>query len=197
MYTKAKKTKRYIIEKTADIFNKQGYAGTSLADLTRATGLTKGSIYGNFTGKHEVAVAAFNYNYQNLIKKFGSILHETEGRSAKMHRFLSIYEDAYEEIMQWGGCPILNNAVDADDTDEELAHLSVKAFNYWEDTLSAMMDEGFSDADGADRIDVKYYASLFIATIEGSLMLSKVTGERHHFSFAIAHLRSIVDGIFK
>ena len=49
--SKADRTKAFITEKTAAIFNKKGYAGTSLTDMTGATGLTKGSIYGNFEDK--------------------------------------------------------------------------------------------------------------------------------------------------
>jgi TetR/AcrR family transcriptional repressor of nem operon len=37
----------------------KGYSGTSMSDITAATGLTKGSIYGNFENKDEVAIAAF------------------------------------------------------------------------------------------------------------------------------------------
>ena len=48
MLTKAKRTRSYIISKVAPIFNKKGYSATSLIDMTSATGLTKGSIYGNF-----------------------------------------------------------------------------------------------------------------------------------------------------
>ena len=58
--SKAEKTRQFIIEKTAPIFNKKGFAGTSLSDMTEATGLTKGSIYGNFADKDEVAMAAFD-----------------------------------------------------------------------------------------------------------------------------------------
>jgi AcrR family transcriptional regulator len=42
--SKSERTKQYIIEKTAPVFNEKGYAGTSLTDLENATGLTKGSI---------------------------------------------------------------------------------------------------------------------------------------------------------
>ena len=48
MMTKAEKTKQYIIEKTAPVFNRKGFAGTSMNDIVEVTGLTKGSIYGNF-----------------------------------------------------------------------------------------------------------------------------------------------------
>src|ERR1700722_494245 len=63
---KAEQTRQYIIEKTAPIFNTKGNAGTSLSDMTEATGLTKGSIYGNFADKDEIALAAFDYNLQQV-----------------------------------------------------------------------------------------------------------------------------------
>jgi len=44
---KAEKTRSYIIEKTAPILTLKVTAGTSMNDITEATGLTKGSIYGN------------------------------------------------------------------------------------------------------------------------------------------------------
>ena len=59
---KAEKTKSFIIEKTATLFNTKGFAGTSLNDITEATGLTKGSVYGNFKNKDEVALAVFEFN---------------------------------------------------------------------------------------------------------------------------------------
>jgi TetR/AcrR family transcriptional repressor of nem operon len=41
MLSKSERTKQFIIEKTAPVFNKKGFAGTSISDLTDATGLTK------------------------------------------------------------------------------------------------------------------------------------------------------------
>ena len=48
MSTKAERTTAFIIETVAPIFSRQGYVGTSMSDLTEATGLTKGALYGNF-----------------------------------------------------------------------------------------------------------------------------------------------------
>jgi AcrR family transcriptional regulator len=64
--SKAEKTRQFIIEQTAELFNKKGYAGTSLSDITSATGLTKGSIYGNFENKDEVAKEVYLYNSKRL-----------------------------------------------------------------------------------------------------------------------------------
>ncbi len=51
MTTKSDRTKQFILEKVAPVFNKNGYFGTSMSDITEATGLTKGAIYGNFKNK--------------------------------------------------------------------------------------------------------------------------------------------------
>jgi TetR/AcrR family transcriptional repressor of nem operon len=76
--SKADRTRQFIIETTANIFNKKGYAGTSLSDLTLATGLTKGSIYGNFENKEDVALAVFDYNHSKILtqvrKKMDEVL---------------------------------------------------------------------------------------------------------------------------
>ena len=193
---KAKKTKRYIVEKTAEIFNKKGYVGTSLTDLTNATNLTKGSIYGNFENKEEVAIAAFNFNYQNLIKRFASKLILEKTAKGKLNAFLSSYEEAYEDLMVNGGCPILNNVVDADDTNSKLSALSAKAFMDWNGNLKNIINAGKAAKEIYNIIDAQYYADLFIIAIEGSLMLSKATEDKHYFDNAILHLKSIIEDMF-
>ena len=59
---KAEDTKQAIIEQAAALFNKKGYAATSIPNITEAKGLTKGSFYGNFNNKEEIELAAFDYN---------------------------------------------------------------------------------------------------------------------------------------
>lgn len=194
--SKAKKTRRYIIEKTSEIFNKKGFNGTSLSDLTNATGLTKGSIYGNFKDKEEVAEAAFNFNYQNLIKEFVPKLSVAASAKQKLHAFLDAYDSVFDVLIENGGCPILNNAVDTDDTNLALAKLSTKAIADWESNLIGIIKFGKREKEINDSIDAQFYADLFINNIEGSLMLSKLTGEKRYFNHAIVHLRALVDDVF-
>ena len=59
--SKSAQTKQFIIEKAAPIFNKKGFAATSMNDILEATGLAKGGVYGNFTSKEEIALLAFEY----------------------------------------------------------------------------------------------------------------------------------------
>ncbi len=59
LMSKSEQTRQFIIGKAATLFNIKGYDSTSLSDVQDATGLTKGAIYGHFTDKNELALAAF------------------------------------------------------------------------------------------------------------------------------------------
>jgi AcrR family transcriptional regulator len=86
---KAERTKQFIIEKTATLFNTKGIAATSLQDMTEATGLTKGSIYGNFKNKDEVALEVFRYNF----KKVTNLVAEEMARESTFRaRFFVTHE---------------------------------------------------------------------------------------------------------
>ena len=48
------------LHQTMDVFCCKGFEATSLADLLKATGLSKSSLYATFGGKRELFVAAFD-----------------------------------------------------------------------------------------------------------------------------------------
>ncbi len=113
--SKAEKTREYIIEKAAPIFNKKGYSGTSLNDLIQATGLTKGSIYGNFQNKDEVASAVFDYSIRNLNRRVSEFLKDKKNAEEKLAAFTEYYRVNWKSVFEKGGCPVQNASIEADD----------------------------------------------------------------------------------
>ncbi len=57
---KGEQTRRKIIERAAPLFNKRGFNGCSMQDISAATGLEKGSLYTHFNNKEELALEAFD-----------------------------------------------------------------------------------------------------------------------------------------
>ena len=178
--SKAERTRQFIIEKTAPIFNVKGYAGTSLSDMTAATGLTKGSIYGNFANKDEVALEAFDHN----IGQIQSAIKAEIGKAVTFRDKLLVYVEVYSNFLNYpfpeGGCPILNTAVEADDTHERLRKKAAEALMEWKNTMVSIIEQGI--ASGAFHADVNAedMALGIIATIEGSIMIAQVTGKVHY-----------------
>ncbi len=117
---RSEETRQFIIETTAGIFNTKGYAGTSMSDLTEATQLTKGSIYGNFENKEEVALAVFDYTIARRDKIIAEQLAKASTNKEKLLAFATVYSSSQKHPFVEGGCPLLNAGTEADDTFEPL-----------------------------------------------------------------------------
>ena len=168
---RSKKTRQLILTKAAPIFNKKGYTGTHLSDLTNATGLTKGSIYGNFENKDEVALEAFKYNYRQLINDINNRLQTVERADQKLLAFLQYYKDEYRAIFKKGGCAVLNTAIDSDDGNKLLRKEVRRAINNWKKKLETILDEGIGNNE-IKKIESDKFANEIIALIEGSIMMA-------------------------
>lgn len=195
--TKAEKTKQFIIEKTAPVFNKNGYAGTSIADLTVVTGLTKGSIYGNFENKDEVALAAFDYNYAKISGLVAAHVAEAKTSADRLKAYTHAFAQIYKNPTLQYGCPILNTATEADDTHPDLRARVVKALNGWQRGVEKILKEGQEKKEFVKKLDTAEFALSFIAIIEGGVMLWKVTGKPDGLNAALKQARRMVAEIKK
>jgi len=190
--SKAEKTRQYIIEKTAPIFNMKGYAGTSLTDLTEATGLTKGSIYGNFTNKEEVATEVYIYNISILHEKLKAGIEAETTAEGKLHAFISFYRNGWKRLNEKGGCPILNCSVEADDNLPFLKKTVQDSVKKWANTLSRIMENGKKNGEIKD-IDSTQYAYTICALIEGGVMLAKISDGPKHLYTALDRAQLIIN----
>jgi TetR/AcrR family transcriptional regulator, transcriptional repressor for nem operon len=192
---KAEKTRQFIVEKTAPIFNRKGYAGTSLNDIMAATGLTKGSIYGNFINKDDVALAAFDYN---LGKVDQVILEEMRTRTTFREKLL-VYTKVYENFLEFpfpeGGCPVLNTAVEADDTHPLLKQRANDAVTNWKNALTKLIQKGIGNNEFRTDIDPEQAALTIIATIEGAIMITKLTGKLNYRRLIMASVEKFVNDL--
>ncbi|MDV7696900.1 TetR/AcrR family transcriptional regulator [Chryseobacterium soli] len=192
--SKAEKTKQFIIEKTASLFNTKGYTSTSLSDITEATGLTKGSIYGNFENKDEVALEVYRYNAgvlaKNMSRSFGDEFPTTVN---KLYAFVDFYRKNWKVVFLNGGCPLMNAATEADDTFPILKKQVQSSFEEWKKKIGSVIAEGQNNGEIHKDRNSEEYASLFIMLIEGGILLSKTTGEIKFLYLALDRIISLID----
>lgn len=192
--SKAEKTRQFIIEKTATLFNTKGYFSTSLSDITEATGLTKGSIYGNFENKDEVAIEVYKYNSGVLRKNLSrSFSDEFPTMTDKLYAFVSFYRKNWKFVFQSGGCPLMNAATESDDTFPELKNQVKRSFEVWIKTISDIITTGQESGEFRIEINPDDYASLFIILLEGGILLSKTTGNEKHLNLALDKILELTD----
>lgn len=193
--SKAGRTRQFIIETTADIFNTKGYAGTSMSDITEATGLTKGSIYGNFDNKEEVALAVFDHNYS----KISNDIYQRVNAAKTYHDKLMVYATVYHSFTRGsfpkGGCPILNTAIEADDTNEALKHKALKAVQKWHRGIMNLIQGGINTGEFKHGIDQNQVALSIIALIEGGTMIAKITDKPSNMDEILKTVEMLINNL--
>lgn len=193
--SKAEKTRQFIVEKTAPIFNMKGYAGTSITDLTEATGLTKGSIYGNFENKDEVALACFDHNFKQVLTIVEPAMAKETTYRGKLLTYVRIYDDFLHAPFPTGGCPILNTAIEADDTHPALKEKVADAIRRWKDKLTSLIEAGIQAGEFKPNDNVEQFALAMIATIEGAIMITKATGKLNYRAAILNNLANMINAL--
>ena len=190
--SKSERTKQFIIEQTAPIFNEKGYAGTSLTDLTNATGLTKGSIYGNFENKDEVALAAFDYNFNRVTLFIKGKLLATDNSIERLLVYPNVYRDFLKIPFLKPGCPILNTSTEADDTHPKLRERASNALAFWKRSIENQIQRGIQRGEIKAETKPTELAVILMSLIEGAIMQAKVTGKSTELRIAMNYLEKLI-----
>ncbi|EHQ28228.1 TetR/AcrR family transcriptional regulator [Mucilaginibacter paludis] len=193
--SKAERTRQFIIETTASIFNTKGYEGTSMSDITEATGLTKGSIYGNFENKEEVALAVFDYNYGKISTDIRQRIEKAKTFHDKLMVYAAVYHSFTRGVFPVGGCPILNTAIEADDTNPALKERAAKAVLRWKDSIAGLIQGGIDSGEFRSDADQNQVALSIIALIEGGIMIAKITDSPANFDEVLKTVEMIINQI--
>jgi AcrR family transcriptional regulator len=189
---KAENTKQAIIEQAAALFNKKGYAATSIPEITSAKGVTKGSFYGNFKNKEEIELAAFDYNIQRMNTALRNEIVKRDNAIDKLLAFEEYYFEGMKHNRLPAGCAILNTAIEADDTHPKLNERVISALENWKNSIINIIEKGKKYGQIKAEINAEDYAILFIAMIEGGVMLGKTYKSLEPMHKVMNHYRRMV-----
>jgi len=193
--TKGMQTRQRIVELSAPVFNRQGYVGASLRDLTSATGLEKGGIYNHFGSKEQLALEAYDYAFSRVAD---GLMRSQEGATDavdRLHRMIAEFARYARKPAIAGGCPIMNTAIESDDTHPELRDRARESMTRWHRLVGRIVKDGV--ADGTLRTDTDAYdlAALVTGSLEGGLMLSKLFDDPSYIDRIADHLDAHVDSL--
>jgi AcrR family transcriptional regulator len=189
---KSERTAKYIIETVAPIFNNKGYTATSMNDITSATGLTKGAIYGNFKNKEELAIAAFNKNVNDLLVSIS--LHQKKG-STPLQQLLLIpdfYRNYYEYSKQLGGCPILNVGVDSTGQETDLIINVRNVIEKTQANIAKLIEIGKSKGEINKSIHSLDFAKILYSRIQGAVFMMYVMNDPNYMNSTMDDVEQMI-----
>jgi len=192
---KGEETRERILARSAQLFNRQGYAGASLADIMRETGLEKGGIYNHFSCKEQLALESFDYAYELVRQRVRLALVGKFNAIERLLAIVSVFQSEVDDPPVAGGCPILNTAIEADDANEVLRDRARTAMDDWRATIHRIIHRGIERGEVRPTTDAEEVASLLIATLEGALMLSNLYKDPIYMERASAHMIRFIESL--
>lgn len=192
MPSKAARTKAFIIETIAPVFNKHGYVGTSMSDLTTITGLTKGALYGNFENKEALALAAYSHNSGKLIDAIDAQLEGEESPLERILKLTNFYRNYDNFTFVIGGCPIVNVGVDANHNNAPLQEAVKQTIKHIEHQISIVIEEGVQNKQMHIPVPSIQFAKQLFTMIQGAVTMATITEDRKYLRNTIAYLEVLV-----
>lgn len=181
-------TKEIILKESGTLFNTQGYKATSISHITEATGFTKGAIYRHFRSKEELEKEALYYLSSVLFGKLRPLIKAEQTAGNKLRAVLHYFESYVTASPIKGGCPLLNVAIEADDTNPALREEANKILQLLKDSVVHILQNGIDRGQIKKEIDKEFFASLILASLEGAIMMSKLRGKNEDMKRVIRHL---------
>ncbi len=191
--SKGEQTREMILAQAAQLFSRQGYFGSSLSDIMQETGLEKGGIYNHFNSKEQLALEAFDYAYTLLDQRIRNYLAGKMHAVDRLLAIVSYFQSLIDDPIVDGGCPILNTAVETDDAYPVLRDRARAAMDSLRGTLKRIITKGIERQEIRAEVDVDTCVTVFIATAEGAVMLSKLYQDPVQMRRAAAHLTRYIE----
>lgn len=173
-----------ILEAAADLICHSGYQQTSVDDVIREAGLCgKAHFYHYFKSKEELGYAVVQHRFEQFAERGLAILRDPMiDPLERLERFIDaeVADAAEQECRQ--GCPFGNLATELADAHEGFRQLLATVFERWSGQLQSVLWEARPQL--RDDVDLARLARFIIATLEGALLMSRVTRD-------VAHLEAI------
>lgn len=190
--TKAERTKQFIIEKSAPIFNTKGVAGTAMSDIMEATKLAKGSLYVHFESKEELSYAAVDYNLNSLAEKIMATISKHKSAKSKLFAFIDFLSDPLNPPIV-GGCPMLNFGMEADDISPIIKHKVNKLIQTSQQAVASIAQQGIADGEFNDSWNIKEFSIKAFVMIEGGILVSRMSDSIDQMKVIVKMLKKEIE----
>ncbi|THD67991.1 TetR/AcrR family transcriptional regulator [Robertkochia marina] len=197
MITKAERTTQFITETIAPIFNRKGYEATSLNDITAATGLTKGAVYGNFKNKENLYLQCFDHLAKTITSRLQYRVSLAASPMEGLFHFTTFYKEYLDFTSPFGGCPIINYGSDSKHLNPEMNLRVLEVADQIEKILTDLIEQGKAQGTIRKNINGPVYAKRFFSLIQGAVFMSQVSDDASYLSDAMNVIIDTMNQRFK
>jgi len=195
---RGEETRQRLIEAAFTLVHERGYRGTSLDEILKRAGVTKGGLYHHFADKHELVMIAFEQQVRAFLEDhwFAYLRKPGDPLTNMGDSIRSFIDTADLEEMKLG-CPINNLIQEMAASDEQMRLMLNNLLELWRAEMKTALQRGQDEGYLKSDIDIEGMAAVMVSTHQGVMGTMKAAVSHEHaetnyrgFLSMAAHLRS-------
>lgn len=190
-------TKRRIVDASVNLMRTRGFNATSLDDICAAAGVTKGGFFHYFKNKDEIARAALAEFAEQRARAYASA--PFRNLADPLDRVFGRLDFAMESMSAGRGtkgCLIGMLAQELSLTNSGLRDVSHTYLSRMAEDFEKDLTDAKARYAPKAALDPKKLANLYVATVQGSLLMAKAAASNEAISQNIEQLRHYLEILF-
>jgi TetR/AcrR family transcriptional repressor of nem operon len=201
MGAKGEQTREHILAVAEGIILQRGYSGTSIEEIIREAGITKGGFFYHFDGKNDLAKHLMLRYLDNDNTFFAGLTGRARALSEDPLQQLLIFLKLMAEAMSdlpgaHPGCLVASFTYEARQFDDEVNRLNAQGVLAWRRIFLEQFERVLEKYPMKIERPLEELADMLNSIIEGGILISKVLDDRHILPNQILHYRSYIRLLF-
>ena len=182
MQERADATRDLLLRSAAHLFDEHGYAGTSISDISRKSGLTSGAVYFHYTGKEDLARAVIEEHFASWPPLIERLARSAAPALEQIIRLSFEVARAFrDDILVRAGARLW--------TERKAINAPLPPpFVGWISTLAALLGRARVEGDVAAHVDPDTAASVLVCAFFGTHTVSDALDGRTRIEQHVADL---------
>lgn len=190
-------TRIRLLDAALVVIRAKGYAATTVDDVCKAAGLSKGSFFHHFATKEELAVGAARHWSDTTGALFaGADYHKAVTPLDRLLAYVDLRRQLIQGTLPEFTCLVGTMAQETYDTSPEIRDACWASIHGHADTLVTDIQAAIDDRGLAPDWTAESLALHTQAVIQGGFILAKASGDARHAVEAIDHLGRYIECLF-
>ncbi len=185
-----------IIDTARELFWKNGYEVTGVAEILHKSGIGSGSLYWFFKTKEDLLLNVLEQYLELLDSMIAAPAYERSNDPIeRIFLILDVYRKILIEYEFKLGCPIGNIIIELSNRYERVRKLTIANFEKWRNLIKKCL------RDASDRFppdaDFDSIAVFVLTTMEGAVIQARAQKDISYFDISVNQLRIYFESLIK
>jgi TetR/AcrR family transcriptional repressor of nem operon len=199
---KSENTRDRILKAAESLIMAKGFAGTSIDDILKSAGLTKGAFFHHFKGKADLARELVEWHARKDLEMFGSFSAQAEAQSDDPLEQIFIFLKTFENVVSnmddpTPGCMYAVYTYESMQFEPSIRDFVADVLRQWTLIYVRKFQEVLDRYKPALPVTARQLAEMIVAIIEGGLVLQRAYGEARLTARQSEQFRNYLKLLFK